>query len=80
MVNSNWYILVRDHPETPKDLLEDGNKKNGVFTEFQVKRAAGLINNLLNYKDLLDTYVPRSHFPCSFLLIVCELAKRYPWI
>ncbi|KAI8916733.1 acyltransferase ChoActase/COT/CPT [Powellomyces hirtus] len=53
MINSNWYMLLRDHPETPKELL-DGPRLKGQFTAFQVKRAAGLVTNMLNYKDAIE--------------------------
>ncbi|TPX71179.1 hypothetical protein SpCBS45565_g01373 [Spizellomyces sp. 'palustris'] len=57
MVNSNWYMLGRDHPETPKELITEKSsaRKNGQYTGFQLRRAAGLITNLLDYKNLLDT-------------------------
>ncbi|KAI8820719.1 acyltransferase ChoActase/COT/CPT [Fimicolochytrium jonesii] len=62
MINSNWYMVLRDHPETPKELMPrkgEGKERAVVpsagFTKFQVKRAAGLVNNLLDYKDMIDT-------------------------
>ncbi|KAJ3300310.1 hypothetical protein HK104_002129 [Borealophlyctis nickersoniae] len=55
LVNSNWYIMGRDHPETPKDLYEQAKGLGRGFTDFQIKRAAGAITNLLDYKDTLDS-------------------------
>ncbi|KAI8593385.1 acyltransferase ChoActase/COT/CPT [Geranomyces variabilis] len=56
MINSNWYMVLRDHPDGPKagePLLK------GQFSEHQVRRAAGMASNLLNYKDGID----REEFP-----------------
>ncbi|KAJ3022217.1 hypothetical protein HKX48_006739 [Thoreauomyces humboldtii] len=54
MINSNWFMSLRNHPETPAELLR-GEKMTAQFTDFQVKRAAGFVSNLLNYKAQLDT-------------------------
>jgi hypothetical protein len=45
-----------DHPNHPKELLENPPKK-GAVTDFQIQRAAGIINNLLNAKDMLEKLV-----------------------
>ncbi|KAJ3217925.1 hypothetical protein HK099_005296 [Clydaea vesicula] len=56
MINSNWYLLVKNHPATPKILLEDSSThlRQGKFTEFQIKRAAGMISLMLDYKNSID--------------------------
>ena len=53
MINVNWWSQFVDHPQQPKDLLRKPPPK-GVFSTFQVTRAAGLISNLLNAKEILD--------------------------
>ncbi|KAJ3053646.1 hypothetical protein HK097_003759 [Rhizophlyctis rosea] len=59
MINSNWYMLARDLPAHPKDFLTREEDKAGKefrgFTEFQINRAAGIVNNLLDYKELVDS-------------------------
>lgn len=59
LINSNWFILFRDHPNHPKELLTDGSSKRveGRFSEFQIYRAAGVISNYLNYKEMLEKWV-----------------------
>ncbi|KND04986.1 uncharacterized protein SPPG_00670 [Spizellomyces punctatus DAOM BR117] len=54
LINVNWWCQFVDHPNHPKDLLRKPPPK-GVLTTFQIQRAAGLINNMLNFKDLVDT-------------------------
>ncbi|KAI8851116.1 acyltransferase ChoActase/COT/CPT [Chytridium lagenaria] len=56
LVNSNWYMIVDSPPgELPKELEEgQSGRVDGVFTAYQVKRAAGLITRFLDYKDTLD--------------------------
>lgn len=55
MVNSNWYILGQDDANHPKELLENnGERRSGSFTHFQVRRAAHLISRCLEYKEVLD--------------------------
>ncbi|KAJ3129167.1 Carnitine O-acetyltransferase mitochondrial [Nowakowskiella sp. JEL0407] len=51
---SNWYFQFKDHPNQPHDLLIKPPPK-GVLSDFQIERAAGLITNMLNYKELLDS-------------------------
>ncbi|KAI9138798.1 acyltransferase ChoActase/COT/CPT [Paraphysoderma sedebokerense] len=57
MINSNWWILFKDHPMQPKELFEinHGRMGKGEFTAFQLKRAAGLISNALNYKEFIES-------------------------
>ncbi|KAJ3272524.1 hypothetical protein HDV01_005475 [Terramyces sp. JEL0728] len=47
------FLSKVDHPEQPSDLLTKPPPK-GVLTSFQIKRAAGLITNLLNFNDMLN--------------------------
>ncbi|KAI8585099.1 acyltransferase ChoActase/COT/CPT [Geranomyces variabilis] len=54
MINVNWWCQFIDHPAHPKDLLRKPPPK-GVLTTFQIQRAAGLITNMLNFKDLVDS-------------------------
>ena len=53
LINVNWWCEFINHPEQPKDLLVKIPPK-GVISSFQVTRAAGLINGLLNFSDMLD--------------------------
>ncbi|CAG8533512.1 7335_t:CDS:2 [Cetraspora pellucida] len=57
VVNSNWFFLFVDDPNTPSEYfsVDNGVKLRGHFSEFQIKRAAHLINKLLEYKDLIDS-------------------------
>ncbi|KAJ3207886.1 hypothetical protein HDU67_007174, partial [Dinochytrium kinnereticum] len=56
LVNSNWYMIVDSPPgEVPAELREGGEGRvDGGFTGYQIRRAAGLVNRFLDYKDLLD--------------------------
>ncbi|KAI8807159.1 acyltransferase ChoActase/COT/CPT [Cladochytrium replicatum] len=54
LINVNWWLVCKDHPFQPKDLLSKPPPK-GVLTDFQIQRAAGLVSNLLNFKDQLDS-------------------------
>ncbi|TPX30708.1 hypothetical protein SmJEL517_g05790 [Synchytrium microbalum] len=56
LVNSNWFIVTRDHPNTPKELITEGSpaRKNGQTTAWQIRRASETISAMLDYKDLLD--------------------------
>ncbi|ORZ31786.1 acyltransferase ChoActase/COT/CPT [Catenaria anguillulae PL171] len=54
MINSNWWLFIRDdHLPYLKDKIVRMPK--GSFSKHQIKRAAGLVSNLLNFKHLLDT-------------------------
>ncbi|KAJ2993166.1 hypothetical protein HDV02_002606 [Globomyces sp. JEL0801] len=53
LINVNWWCQIKDHPEQPEELLAKPSPK-GVLTAFQIKRAAGLITNLLNFNDMLN--------------------------
>ncbi|KAJ3353900.1 hypothetical protein GGF32_002758 [Allomyces javanicus] len=54
MINSNWWLNLKDDhlPEVQAALDRKGT---GEYTPVQVRRAAGLVSNLLSYKELLDT-------------------------
>jgi len=56
LINVNWWLLGMNKPYHPKELLKVGGDatKKGTFTKYQIQRAAGLINNYLNYKEALD--------------------------
>jgi hypothetical protein len=43
-----------DHPHQPEKLSKQ-KLLRGFFTEFQVKRAAGLVSSMLEFKSLLDS-------------------------
>ncbi|CAG8509740.1 1973_t:CDS:10 [Racocetra persica] len=57
VVNSNWFHLYVDDSNTPREYfsVNNGVKPRGHFLEFQIKRAAHLINKLLEYKSLIDS-------------------------
>ncbi|KAI0230959.1 hypothetical protein L0F63_007390 [Massospora cicadina] len=46
LINVNWYCLARDDPSTPKPFEADSL---APFSQFQIKRAAHLINRFLIY-------------------------------
>jgi carnitine O-acetyltransferase len=54
LINVNWWCQFVDHPKHPEQLLTHRPPK-GVLTAFQINRAAGLISNLLNFNDLIDS-------------------------
>lgn len=57
LVNSNWYILGIDDPRHPKDLLVNGAKRpSGDYTYYQVRRAAHMIYEALDFKGLIDRW------------------------
>lgn len=51
-VNSNWWCQLKDHPAQPANLLELPPPR-GVFTAFQIRRAAILTQNLLRFYSLM---------------------------
>jgi carnitine O-acetyltransferase len=59
LINSNWYMIVNNHPDAPKELLTEGHpsRKNGEVTQYQISRVAGAVSRFLDYKDLIDGYV-----------------------
>lgn len=57
MVNSNWYILGQQDAGQPRGLLSnEGVQTPGLFSQFQVRRAAHMIRRGLDYKEILDRY------------------------
>ncbi|KAI9168497.1 hypothetical protein H9P43_007869 [Blastocladiella emersonii ATCC 22665] len=52
MINSNWWMFVRDDHLPYVGAIKRVAK--GTFTDVQVRRAAGLVSNLVNYKELID--------------------------
>ncbi|GAA5806236.1 hypothetical protein HPULCUR_011767 [Helicostylum pulchrum] len=55
MVNSNWYILGQVDAGQPKELLaNNGVQATGLYSQFQVRRAAHMIRRGLEYKEILD--------------------------
>lgn len=55
MVNSNWYILGQVDEGHPKQLLaNNGVHPKGLFSQFQVRRAAHLIRRGLDHKEIID--------------------------
>ena len=56
MINVNYWCEFIDHPKQPKDFLIKPPPK-GTFTSFQIKRAAVLISNMLNFNDMLNKYI-----------------------
>ena len=51
VVNSNWYLMFVNDPNTPKECL--GIIEKGTFGDWQVKRAAHLIVQILDYLPFL---------------------------
>ncbi|KAJ2964593.1 hypothetical protein NQZ79_g431 [Umbelopsis isabellina] len=57
LVNSNWYMLGVDDPHHPKDLLANGAKRpSGNYTYFQARRAAHMIYEGIDFKQLIDRW------------------------
>lgn len=55
MINSNWYVLGQVDAEHPKQLLaNNGVQPKGLFSQFQVQRAAHMIRRGLDYKEIID--------------------------
>eukprot|EP00842_Homolaphlyctis_polyrhiza_P006421 jgi/Hompol1/6780/HPOL_005099-RA len=54
LINVNWWCQFSNHPDQPKDLLRKPPPRE-VLTAFQIKRAAGIISNAINYKELIDS-------------------------
>ncbi|KAJ3340802.1 Carnitine O-acetyltransferase mitochondrial [Gonapodya sp. JEL0774] len=51
---SYWLLFLQDHPNQPKELVRSPPKKGVVGTDWQIERAAGLVQNLLTYKEKLE--------------------------
>ncbi|KAF9437267.1 hypothetical protein BGZ76_001382 [Entomortierella beljakovae] len=52
LVNSNWYILLKNEPNHPTSIQPTA--ENAKYSTFQVKRAAHVAGQLLDYMDALD--------------------------
>nr|KAJ3423289.1 hypothetical protein HK105_006666 [Polyrhizophydium stewartii] len=79
LINVNWWCAFKNHPQQDNTLMRKPPPK-GVFSSFQVHRAAGIITNALNFKELLDRtvhFVTRTNLACSEQLPV-EFAKDKP--
>lgn len=58
MINSNWFVLFKDHPNSPAGYLEDGSPqrpKQGIFTAFQIQRAAQIVTSYVAYNELIKS-------------------------
>ncbi|KAI9277721.1 acyltransferase ChoActase/COT/CPT [Umbelopsis sp. AD052] len=56
LVNSNWFMMGMDDPHHPKVLLANNAKRpSGHYTYFQVRRAAHLIYEGVDFKELIDS-------------------------
>ncbi|KAJ3403894.1 hypothetical protein CcCBS67573_g01516 [Chytriomyces confervae] len=53
-VKSNWWFQLNDHPDHPKTLIGKPPPKS-VLSSFQIERAAGIIHNVLNFKESIQT-------------------------
>lgn len=53
LININWWCMFVDSPDRDRLLLHKPPPK-GVLSDYQIQRAAGLVNNFLNFKQLLD--------------------------
>ncbi|KAI9306900.1 acyltransferase ChoActase/COT/CPT [Cunninghamella echinulata] len=56
MVNSNWYIILKNDDHHPKELLENNAKvlPPKQLSAFQIRRAANMIYYGLDYKEKLE--------------------------
>ncbi|GAA5861326.1 hypothetical protein JCM8547_006092 [Rhodosporidiobolus lusitaniae] len=52
-VNSNWWLLMKDDGNIPREFRESVPDK-GEFTDWQIKRAAQLTQRLIEFKVRLD--------------------------
>lgn len=55
LVNSNWYILMRNDLNHPTEF--HSTAENPAYTTWQVKRAAHVAQQLLDYAETLFRYV-----------------------
>lgn len=57
LVNSNWFMLGVDDVHHPKDLLANGGKRaSGDYTYYQARRAAHMIYEGIDFKQLIDRW------------------------
>lgn len=52
VINVNWWAVFKDHPLQPADLLIKPPPAD-VISSWQVKRAAGLISNMVNIQQII---------------------------
>ena len=52
LINVNWFMVLKDHPKQPEDLLKKTGKLD--YTDFQIRRAAGIIRYALEYNDSIN--------------------------
>ncbi|KAL7750926.1 hypothetical protein RI367_003505 [Sorochytrium milnesiophthora] len=59
LINSNWWMSFRyDHVDYMREAAQRGELERrgyGEFSQVQLRRAAGLVSNLLNFKELLES-------------------------
>ncbi|KAJ8324425.1 hypothetical protein O5D80_006681 [Batrachochytrium dendrobatidis] len=55
LVNSNWYMLVGEHPHPPPTAVHVQGQVG--LTPFQIQRAAGYISNLVDFKDRVENEI-----------------------
>lgn len=55
-VNSNWFMVFKDHPAQPRSLLHPHLSliPHGHITAFQIHRAAGFITTALDFKEAVE--------------------------
>ena len=51
-VNCNFWVCFNDHPKHDR-LIVKKTPPPGVYTDFQVSRAACIVSNLLDFKDMI---------------------------
>lgn len=49
----NWWVAFRDSPKVEEEL--ENTPPKGEYTPLQLQRATGLIQNLLDFKQVLDS-------------------------
>ncbi|CAG8534714.1 7753_t:CDS:2, partial [Funneliformis caledonium] len=85
IINSNWYLLLIDDPNTPEEYFTNNNEicLKGQFSKWQIKRAAHLIEKMLEYKNLIDTEsippdITRTYPLCMHQYTRCYGITRIP--
>ncbi|KAJ3073133.1 Carnitine O-acetyltransferase mitochondrial [Podochytrium sp. JEL0797] len=64
-VKSNWWFQLNDHPNHPKTLVAKPPPTD-VISSFQIERAAGLIHNMLGFKEHIQANSSASSFENMF--------------
>ncbi|KAI9202939.1 acyltransferase ChoActase/COT/CPT, partial [Polychytrium aggregatum] len=52
-INVNWWTQLADHPKATKRSFSH-HPPTGVFSTFQIERAAGLITNLISFSEAVN--------------------------